>query len=128
MAHQQDRHARRGERQTSRVNGCSSAKEAGVVLNPRVAEVRAQLLAGPVVVAPPEPIWGEAAAEYVADLERRDQDSTRALRDVRMLLLGMGDLALSHVHERTLQAWIDAQQGTRSSGTVDRGLCTVARW
>lgn len=106
--------------------GCSSAKEAGVVLNRRVAEVRAQLLAGPVVIAPPEHTWSEAAAEYIADLERRGKDSTRALQDVRMLLPGIGDLALSHVHQRTLQGWIDAQKGIRSSGTVDRALRTVS--
>ncbi len=43
--------------------GCSSAKEVGVVRNRRVAEVRAQLLAGPVVIAPPEHTWSEGAAE-----------------------------------------------------------------
>ncbi len=43
-----------------------------------------------------------------------------------MLLPGIGDLAFSHVHQRTLQGWIDAQQGIRSSGTVDRALRTVS--
>jgi len=83
------------------------------------------MLHGPVVVAPAEHTWSEAAAEYIADLERRGKDSARTLLDVRMLLPGIGALALSHVHQRTLQAWIDAQHGVRSSGTVARALRTV---
>lgn len=105
--------------------GCRTAKEAGVVLNRRVAEVRAQMLHGPVIAAPVEHTWSEAAAEYIADLERRGKDSARTLGDIRMLLDAIGGLALSHVHQRTLQPWIDAQQGTRASGTVTRALSTV---
>lgn len=106
--------------------GCRTAKEAAAVLTRRVAEVRAQLLAGPVVIEPTERTWSEAAAEYIADLERRGKDSTRALQDIRMLLPGIGDLALSHVHQRTIQGWIDEQHGRRASGTVGRALRTVS--
>jgi integrase len=106
--------------------GCRTAKEAAIVLNRRIAETRAQMLHGPVTVAPTEHTWSEAAAEYIADLERRGKDSTRALYAVRALLPGVGDLALSHVHQRTIQPWIDAQQGKRSSGTVLREIQVIS--
>ncbi len=60
--------------------GCSASREAGVVLNRRVAEVRAQLLAGPVVVAPPEHTWGEAAADYLGRAGRIDRGPAVAAR------------------------------------------------
>lgn len=76
--------------------------------------------------APVERTFSDAAAEYVLDLERRGKDTTRALQDIRMILSEAGDWPLSHVHQSTLQPWIDAQKGRRASGTVDRALRTVA--
>lgn len=103
--------------------GCRTEKDAKTILNRRVNEVRAQLLNGTPTV---ERTFAEAAAEYVADLERRGKDSTRCLQDVKMLLPVIGNLALSHIHQRTLQHWIDAQRGVRSSGTVGRALRTTS--
>lgn len=104
--------------------GCRTEREAKIILNRRLNEVRMQLLTGETPTV--ERTWAEAAAEYVADLERRGKDSARCLQDVRMLLPVIGGLALSHVHQRTLQAWIDAQHGVRSSGTVERALRTTS--
>lgn len=87
----------------------------------RVEETRAQLLRG---IDAPERTWNEAAAEYIADLERRGKDSTRSLQDAKILAEEVGDLPLSHVHQRALQPWIDRQHGKRSSGTVARALST----
>jgi integrase len=103
--------------------GTGTLKDAIAILDRRVAETRQQLLRGPIGR---EHTWSEAAAEYVADLERRGKDSARTLQDIRMLIDTIGRLSLSHVHQRALQGWIDAQQGTRSSGTVDRALRTVS--
>lgn len=103
--------------------GCSTIKEAARVLTRRVAEVRAQLIAGPIIR---ERTYLEAAAEYIADLERRGKDSARALLDVNMLIDTIGSLPLSHVHQRAIQDWIDVQKGTRSSGTVARALRTTS--
>ena len=106
--------------------GCRSVKEAGVILTRRTAEVRAQLLAGPVIAAPVDRTWSEAAAEYIADLESRGKDSGRAMQDMRLVMDAIGNLPLSHIHQRTLQSWINAQKGIRASGTVDRALRTVS--
>jgi hypothetical protein len=48
------------------------------------------------------------------------------LQDIRMIVGIVGSLPLSHVHQRAIQPWIDAQRGARSSGTVDRALRTVS--
>ncbi|WP_295585547.1 tyrosine-type recombinase/integrase [uncultured Lamprocystis sp.] len=74
----------------------------------------------------PERTFSDAAAEYVLDLERRGKDSGRALQDIRMILDEAGDWPLSHLHQRAIQPRIDAQQGHRASGTVDRALRTLS--
>jgi len=73
-----------------------------------------------------ERTWGEAAVEYVLDLERRGKATDRAQLDINYLLPLLDPLPLSHVHQRTLQPWIDAQRGRLTSGTVARALRTCA--
>lgn len=103
--------------------GASTIADARRILSRREAEIRAQLLGGPITA---EHTWAEAAAEYVADLESRGKSSARTLQDIRLLLPAIGDMALSHVHQRTLQPWIDSQHGQRASGTVDRAIRTCS--
>lgn len=107
--------------------GCTALRDARKVRDRRVAEVTAQLLLGDPAPAPkPLRTWGEAAVEYVADLERRGKDSGRALQDIKLVINLLGALPLDHVHQGVLQPWIDSQQGIRASGTIDRVLRTVS--
>jgi len=107
--------------------GCRTLAEATRILERREEEVRRQLRRGQGLSIPgSERTFEEAAAEYVVDLERRGKDPTRALQDIRMVIEAIGLLPLSHVHQRTLQPWIDQQRGTRASGTVGRALRTVS--
>lgn len=101
--------------------GCGTLSDARGILGRRIGEIRAELQRG---VLGPERTWSEAAAEYIADMERRGKDSARSLLDVRMLIPQIGQLPLSHVHQRALQGWIDAQRGKRAAGTVRRSLAT----
>ena len=100
---------------------CRTLEDATVVLEARVAEVARQ---GELIER--ERTFAEAAAEYVADVERRGKDPTRALYALRSVMDAIGHLPLSHIHQRTLQPWIDAQQGRRASGTVGHALHVVA--
>ena len=96
--------------------GCREIGDARDALQRRITET---LTTGPRTFA-------DAAAEYVLDLERRGKDSARADQDIRLVLKTIGHLPLDHVHQRTLQPWIDAQEGIRASGTVDRAIRTVS--
>lgn len=69
--------------------------------------------------------FADAAAEYVLDLERRGKDTARTLIAINAVLDAIGLLPLDHVHQRTLQPWIDGQRGVHSSGTVERTLTVV---
>jgi integrase len=102
--------------------GTGTLAEAIDILDARVYAVRESLLNGP---AAPVHAFREAAAEYIADLEMRGKDSRRALQDLKMLDPMVGHLPVGHVHQGALRDWIAAQQGVRSSGTVDRALRTV---
>ncbi len=107
--------------------GCRTLADARTVLERRDADIRRELSAGIIQVYPGhERTFEEAAAEYVVDLEQRGKDPTRALQDIRMIVGVIGRLPLSHVHQRTLQPWIDAQRGQRSSGTVERAIRTTS--
>jgi integrase len=75
---------------------------------------------------PQERQFYEAAAQYVADLERRGKSSERAHYALTSIMPEIGNLPLSHIHQRALQDWIDAQRGSRSSGTVERTLQIVS--
>lgn len=91
-------------------------------MNKRIAEVTAQLLEGPVVK---EHTFIEASAQYLANLERRGKNTRRENGCVKSIIEEIGDLPLSHIHQMTLQPWIDAQKGTLASGTVKRVLKNV---
>jgi integrase len=106
--------------------GCRAEDLAGAVAvrDRRIEEATGYI--PPIPLADGERKLADAAAEYVLDLERRGKNPTRALQDIRMILTEAGDWPLSHVHQRTLQPWIDAQKGKRASGTVARALQTLS--
>lgn len=113
-------------RQIRETTGCRETQvdEACAIRDQRVEEITQQLVRG-TVAKTRERTWTEAAAAYVGDLERRGKDAGgRALQDIRMLTGAIGNPPLSHVHQRTLQPWIDSQEGVRASGTVARALST----
>lgn len=124
-----DKTIRRGD---ERINlrestGCRALADARIVLARREREVGGPLK--PAVQAPAsseERTFDEAAAEYIVDLESRGKDAGRALQDIRLVVATIGHLPLSHIHQRTLQEWINAQRGQRASGTVGRALRTVS--
>lgn len=102
---------------------CSTEADAQIVLQRRIAEERDKLQRE---LTPRERTFAEAAAEYIADLEQRGKDSARSLLDIRMIMPIIGNLPLSHIHQRTLQTWIQSQQGERASATIDRVLRTIS--
>jgi integrase len=113
-----------GQRVTLRESTqCRALSDAVVVLDRRQLEVQQQAIQTPLQS---ERLFLEAAAEYVIDMERRNKSSERMQQDLRYLLPEIGHLPLTHVHQRTLQPWIDRQQGKLSSGTVGRAIATVA--
>lgn len=120
---------RSGERRITirESTGCRADDTAGAVAvrDRRIAEESAGESAKPAGVTTGDRTFSDAAAEYILDLERRGKDSSRAQQDIRMILSEAGDWPLGHVHQRTLQPWIDAQKGRRASGTVVRALRVV---
>ncbi len=119
-----DKTVRVGDRkiQLRESTGCREIGEAQDTLQRRLAEVSAEL-------APPlstgERTFNEAAVEYILYLEDRGKDPARAELDIRMVADWIGHLPLSHIHQRTLRPWIEAQRGERASSTVARTLRTV---
>lgn len=102
---------------------CRALSDATIVLNRRIEEVTRPLY---VQAAPGERTFAEAAAEYVADLERRGKSSERQLYALELVMPEIENLPLKRIHQRTLQPWIDKQKGQRSSGTVGRTLQAVS--
>lgn len=116
---------RSGERvQVRESTKCRSLKDAIIVLELRQKEVEQRDVA--LNLTPKERTFMEAAAEYLADLERRGKSTERAKRDIVRLLPEIGHLPLSHIHQRTLQPWIDAQKGRLSSGSVKQVLKVIS--
>lgn len=103
--------------------GCRTLSDARLVLNRRIEEVTRPLY---VQTAPGERTFAEAAAEYIADLERRGKDSERQLSALAAVMPEIEMLPLKRIHQRTLQPWIDKQEGKRASGTVSRTLRTIS--
>lgn len=103
--------------------GCRALEDATRVLVRRVAETRARLSTGTIAR---ERCFAEAAAEYLADVERRGKHSQRQEYALRAIMETIGALPLSHVHQRSIQDWIDRQQGKLASGTVGRTIQAVS--
>lgn len=121
-----DKTVRRGDEriQLRESTGCRSLEDARRVLERRCEQVRAGEQQPTTIGG--ERTFAEAAAEYIVNLESRGKTSGRALQDINLLVPSIGALPLSHIHQRTLQPWIDAQKGVRASGTVDRALRTAS--
>ena len=102
---------------------CGSLTDAIATLNRRIEEVTRPLY---VQTAPGERTFAEAAAEYIADLERRGKSSERQIDALQLVMPDIEALPLRRIHQRTLQTWIDGQQGLRASGTVSRTLRTIS--
>lgn len=100
--------------------GCRALADARVILAQRIADTART---GEPITR--ERTFSEAAVEYLLDLQRRGKDPQRATYALQQLMPTVGHLPLSHVHQMTLQPWIDAQQGHRSSGTVGHALRTA---
>lgn len=109
-----------GRRQLRESTGCRTLAEAVEVLKRRERD-----FSGP-APDPSERRFYEAAAEYIADLERRGKSSERADYALRSIMPEIGNLPLSHIHQRAIQPWVDAQHGARSSATVERTLQVVS--
>lgn len=103
--------------------GCRTLSDARLVLNRRIEETTRPLY---VHTAPGERTFAEAAAEYIADLERRGKSSERQLYALELVMPEIEGLPLKRIHQRTLQPWIDRQKGERASGTVGRTLQAVS--
>ena len=93
------------------------------ILERRKLEVTKELLDGP---KHKERTFAEAAVEYVLSLERRGKSTKPAEYHLNALDPVIGGLPLSHVHQGTLNPWIEAQYGQIKSGTVERTLHTVS--
>lgn len=102
---------------------CCALSDAVCFLNRRIEEETRPLY---VQTAPGEHSFGEAAAEYIADLERRGKSSERQLYALAPIMPAIEMLPLKRIHQRTLQPWIDAQKGVRSSGTVGRTVQVIS--
>jgi len=110
-------------RQLRESTGCRTLAEAVEVLRRRERE----LSGNPGQLEDPhERRFYEASAEYIADLERRGKSSERADYALRSIMPEIGNLPLSHIHQRAIQPWVDAQRGARSSATVERTLQVVS--
>lgn len=106
--------------------GTSEEPLARKILDIRINETKLELYRDTGSIEAPERTWGEAAAEYIVDIERRGKSADRAKYAVKKLFPTIGSLPISHVHQRTLQPWIDTQKGVIASGTVKYTLavCT----
>ena len=102
---------------------CRTLADAILVLNRRLEEATRPYY---VHTAPGERTFAEAAAEYIVDLERRGKATERQLSALALVMPEIEMLPLRRIHQRTLQPWIDAQQGVRASSTVARTLRTVS--
>ena len=116
-------HTRTGQRVTVRESTkCRSVEDARLVLERRCREVEHQ---EDHLVPAQERTFMEAAAEYLLDVERRGKSTERLKTDLKHLIPEFGHIPLSHIHQRTIQPWIDAQRGQYASGTVRRMLSTL---
>ncbi|WP_295456077.1 tyrosine-type recombinase/integrase [uncultured Thiodictyon sp.] len=107
--------------------GCREGDLAGAIaIRDRRLDDATGRRAAPVVDLGGPRTFADAAAEYLLDLEQRGKDPSRAEQDIRLVLDALGDLPLDHVHQRTIQPWIDAQRGIRASGTVGRAVRTAS--
>lgn len=113
--------ARKLIRQTT---GCrkDQLSDAALILHQLETEAREELLHGPKRL---EHYFREAAVQYVLSIERRGKDAERAKQDLRLLDPYIGNLPISHVHQGTLQAFEDDQQGIRRSSTIARAYRTL---
>lgn len=117
-------HTRSGERVTVRESTrCRTLQDAIRVLERRQSEIEQQEALD---LAPAERTFTEAAVEYLIDLERRGKSTTRQHVDLKYLMPEIGHLPLGHIHQRTLQPWIDRQRGRLSSNSVRHALATVS--
>lgn len=85
--------------------------------------MKAELVAS---VVPKERTFAEAAAEYIVSLERRGKSTQRSLYALKSIMDTIGHLPLSHIHQGTLNPWIDDQYGVIKSGSVAKVLSVVS--
>lgn len=104
--------------------GTSSLREATRILEFRISEVRSEILS-PTVEAATEHTFNEAAVEYILELERRGKSPVRAMQDIKLVESTIGTLPLSHIHQKTIEPWIDSLKGKLASSTVDRAIRTT---
>ena len=116
-------HTRAGERIAVRESTkCRTIEDASLVLERRCREVEYQ---DEHLIPTQERTFTEAAAEYLLDVERRGKSIERLKTDLKNLIPEFGHLPLSHLHQRTIQPWVDDQKGRYASGTVRRMLSTL---
>jgi integrase len=91
-------------------------------LKERIAEVNKELTEPP---KPKEHSFAEAAAEYIISLERRGKGTERQLYALKSIMDTIGDMPLSHIHQGTLNGWVDEQYGKLKGGSVAKVLTVV---
>jgi len=72
-----------------------------------------------------EHTFEDAAIEYVESLEERGKATESTEYILERVMVHIGHLPLSHVHQGSLNPWIKSQFGVRKSSTVKRTLGVV---
>ncbi len=97
-------------------------EEAKHCLEGKIADALIEIKAGPKRV---EHTFQDAAIEYVVSLEQRGKDIEGTRFILKRVMDEIGNLPLSHVHQGSLNPWIQAQYGKRKSSTVKRTIGVV---